>query len=416
MKILYLCNEFPVLSETFLIYEIHDLLKQGADIRVFTLTHPKPEQRSDLPKQLGFEDRIYHRVPLKEKALGRNIRKFQLMTKEVLRGNKTGVQMLSNDRQTSAEYSRYMLMETANSMRMNDGWKPDVIHCHFGTVGRFAAIMKHYGLLKAKISTIFHGYDISRYPKQNGDNCYQTLWREGDLFLTVNNYYLQKIQELGAAKEKCDLFHMGVDLNDFTFNPRTLPPEEETLKLISVGRMTEKKGFEYTIRAFAEVLKKLPARKMHLDLIGDGPLRQPLEELVKDLGIEAYVTFHGVLQHTEVKKHLKKAHLFILPSVTASDGDMEGIPVVLMESMAQGLPTISTRHSGIPDLINSGENGFLAEEKNPEELANYMISLASDAGLWPEMTKKAREMVENEFNRLKQAEKLYKHFETLINS
>ena len=416
MKILYLCNEFPVLSETFLIYEINDLLKQGADVRIFTLTHPKPGQKSDLPKELGFENRIYHRVPLKEKPLGRNIRKFQLMTKEVLRGNKAGVKMLSNDRQTSAEYSRYMLMETANSMRMSDGWKPDIIHCHFGTVGRFAAIMKHYGLLKAKISTIFHGYDISRYPKKHGEDCYKTLWHQGDLFLSVNNYYLLKIQELGAVKEKCDLFHMGVDLNDFTFDPRSLPPEEETLKVISVGRMTEKKGFEYTIRAFAEVLKQLPDRKVHLDLIGDGPLRQSLESLTEELGIKSNVTFHGVLQHTEVKAHLKKAHIFILPSVTAADGDMEGIPVVLMESMAQGLPTISTRHSGIPDLIHNKENGFLAEEKNPDELANYMISLANNSDLWPDITKSARTMVENEFNRSKQAEKLYKHFETLINS
>jgi colanic acid/amylovoran biosynthesis glycosyltransferase len=125
--------------------------------------------------------------------------------------------------------------------------------------------------------------------------------------------------------------------------------------------------------------------------------RGTLRDLAGELGIEERVEFHSALPHSEVKEHLARSHVFLLPSVTAADGDVEGVPVALMEAMAAGLIAVSTYHSGTPELIENHKTGFLAPEKDVQALAMHLISIAENPGVGHSITAAARRHIETEF-------------------
>ncbi|HXV28914.1 MAG TPA: glycosyltransferase, partial [Sinorhizobium sp.] len=131
---------------------------------------------------------------------------------------------------------------------------------------------------------------------------------------------------------------------------------------------------------------------------GDGPLRKKLEALAHALGIAEWVSFLGSLPHEDVKQWLRRSHAFILPSVTASNGDVEGIPVALMEAMAAGLAVVSTEHSGIPELIEDRKTGFLAPERDVETLASRLRFIVENPERCELISREARRKVEADFN------------------
>jgi len=163
-----------------------------------------------------------------------------------------------------------------------------------------------------------------------------------------------------------------------------------------VGRLVEKKGHEYSIRA----IEKLVNCNFNVQLIiaGDGPLKNDLQNLVATLGIERNIQFCGSLVHSQIADLYRNSHIFILPSITADDGDMEGIPVVLMEAMAAGLPVVSTYHSGIPELIKDGQTGFLVPQKRVDVLADKLQYLVTHPETWPKMGTAGREYVQKNYD------------------
>jgi colanic acid/amylovoran biosynthesis glycosyltransferase len=129
--------------------------------------------------------------------------------------------------------------------------------------------------------------------------------------------------------------------------------------------------------------------------------------------VEQQVTFHGAKPSHEVLALLEGMHILMAPSVTAQSGDMEGIPVVLMEGMAQGLPVVSTVHSGIPELVRNGETGYLVPERDVDALANALVSLVRAPGDWPRLTANARALIEREFDTRRLTQQLADLFSTL---
>jgi colanic acid/amylovoran biosynthesis glycosyltransferase len=153
---------------------------------------------------------------------------------------------------------------------------------------------------------------------------------------------------------------MGVDLTRFTRRPVKVPGKP--LQIISVARLTEKKGLHVAI----EACRQLKARGVdfHYRILGIGPWERRLRTLIEQYQLEDVVEMPGFKPSHEVKAMLDEADVFLLPSVTGADGDMEGIPVALMEAMAVGIPVVSTLHSGIPELIKSDHSGWLVPENN----------------------------------------------------
>ena len=282
--------------------------------------------------------------------------------------------------------------------RVERSWSAnhDVFVCNFGWFGASLAHALKNGRNRARIVTIFHGDDLSRTLQGTSPDFYQELFEEADLLLPISDFWRNRLLEMAAPPHKIAVHHMGVDLAAPI--GATRPMSGPSRRLITVGRLVEKKGTEFLLRAFALLLVRRPDLQLKLDIVGEGPLEVPLKALQRELGVGDRVDFVGALPHRRVKELLSEADLFVLPSVTAMDGDMEGIPVSLMEAMAIGLPVVSTRHSGIPELVEHGVNGLLAAERDPVDLCEQLDRMLSDDRARDEFRQAAREKIEREFD------------------
>lgn len=269
----------------------------------------------------------------------------------------------------------------------------DIVHCHYGPMGMRALFSKKIGL-NAKLSTVFHGYDLSAYLNQYGPAVYEELFESGDLFLPISDFWKKKLISLGCPENKIVVNHMGIDTQQF----QTLPQEKpnKTIKILTIARLTEKKGHRYALEAIKTVLNQVPNLEYHI--AGDGPLLDDIKARVSGLGIEEHVTFHGQVNATEALDLYKNTDIFLLPSVTSSKGDMEGIPIVLMEAMACQKPVVTTQHSGIPELVMHQKTGFTVPEKNPEAIAKIIIELAGNEPLRIKVGQNAQAFIKENFN------------------
>lgn len=247
---------------------------------------------------------------------------------------------------------------TATATRL----QPALIHAHFGFDGyRMAGVARKVGV---PLVVSFYGSDVSRLPSEFGwKRRYRKLARCGDRFIAISAAMKEDLLRLGFPEHKLRVVRFGLDLEQFRFNENYTP----TGKAMMVGRMVEKKGFIYALRA----IKMLDERgqTLRLDLYGDGPGRSRLQKQCRRWGISPLVTFHG-FQPVDVIRQAYATHsLLLVPSVTAGDGDREGLPNTLLEGMATGIPVIASRHAAIPEVISDGRNGLLVDEKDSPALA-----------------------------------------------
>jgi colanic acid/amylovoran biosynthesis glycosyltransferase len=171
---------------------------------------------------------------------------------------------------------------------------------------------------------------------------------------------------------------------------------EGPIRILSVGRFVEKKGFEFGIRAVSALIGE--DFEIEYLIAGDGPLNTQLKQLVSQLGTSDHIRFLGWKQPDEIAELLRKSDLLLAPSVTACDGDMEGIPVALMEAMASGTLVVSTSHSGIPELVQHGVTGWLAEEGSVTSLVDVLRRAVECRSGWNQVRAAARDKIEQEFN------------------
>lgn len=285
-----------------------------------------------------------------------------------------------------------------------------LIHARFGLAGiDMLGVKKKLGV---PMITSFHGHDSPDNKKNRKKyKRLKQLFREGEMFTVTNRQMKKVLMKHGCPKRKIHIQHSGIDVEKFPFRVRTLT-KDQTIHLLFVGRLVEKKGTKYLIKAFKKVHDAYPNTK--LTIVGEGELRKSIVQQIKQLGLSGYVRMLGNLSHQDVIKELDKAHLFCLPSVKSKKGDQEGIPNVLKEAMACGIPVISTRHAGIPELIASGTNGFLVPEKDSNALAKKIMDLIKNHHQWPEIGQKAREKILKDFNSAKQVQVLEKLYRKVI--
>ena len=250
-----------------------------------------------------------------------------------------------------------------------------------------------------------HAYDIF---KDSVDRDFLREKCEGASFIRCiseyNRRYLTKIT--GVEEEKFPVIHCGLDTE--RFKPRS--SDEIKYKsgniILVVANLVPKKGLKYLIEALSSpMLKELGARAI---ILGDGPLRDGLVALATELGAD--VKFMGNISNEEVGYYYDSATVFILPSVKAPDGDMDGIPVALMEAMASGVPVISTNISGIPELIEDGKGGILVPEKDPKALAEAIKVILTDVDIRERFSIEGRKKVIRDFDIRDVAKKLHRLF------
>jgi colanic acid/amylovoran biosynthesis glycosyltransferase len=271
-------------------------------------------------------------------------------------------------------------------------------------------VLKQCGLIRGSFLTTFYGYDISSHVKQYGPDLYRHLFRSCDRVLCLSEYMQQELIRLHCPRARIRIHHLGVDLSRFTFAVRTRRPDRG-VNLFTPARLVEKKGLEYAIRAVGQLVDRHPS--ICFRIAGDGPLRKDLEALIARLKLERHVQLLGWQTQDQVVKQLNEADIFLAPSVTAADGDQEGTPTVLIEALAQGLPVVSTLHSGIPEIVRDGESGFLVPERDVEALADRIGFLIEHPELWAKMGAAGRAHVEKHFDSNKVNDRLVELYEEL---
>ena len=270
----------------------------------------------------------------------------------------------------------------------------DVVLAEFGIVG--AKIFK--ACEKAGIPYVvhFHGYDATATPTlQMYQNEYRMFFKSASGLVVVSKAMRDKLISIGAPAGKVILNPYGVDVS----REDQATPETSSPIFLAVGRFVEKKAPHLTIQAFEKTAKLIPAAR--LVMVGDGPLLKPCQELADKLNIRSQVIFSGVHSRRSVAKLMRFSRAFVQHSVTAANGDTEGLPLAVLEAGASGLPVISTRHAGIPDAVIEGENGFLVDEGDVQKMSEAMLRIAKNPKIAGWMGKNYQLRVFEKFSREK---------------
>ena len=404
LRIAFFLYEFPVLSETFVLNQITGLIDLGHDVAILA------ERRGTD----AFEHPDIGRYRLRERT-----RYLEMPVSRPLRLAGAPIEFARNDRRSAllrslsivrygAEARSLRLFYWAATLAGDRGY--DIIHCHFGPRGRMAAFLREIGALRGKLVTVFHGVDASAYVRHN-PRIYRHLFATGDLFLPVSDYFRGRLIEHGCDPARIYVHRMGVDLRRFSFRPPPIRKIDEPLRVLTAARLVEKKGIEFGLRALAEL--KAQNAPFQYTIVGEGFERPELESLAKGLGLGDAVSFLGWRDHGDIAELMRESHVLLYPSVTDSNGDQEGVPVSLMEAMATGLPVVTTRHSGIPELIEDGVTGLLAGERDSHGLADALERLLNEPELGVRLSDTARARVVADLDIEILNRRLVAHFQTL---
>jgi colanic acid/amylovoran biosynthesis glycosyltransferase len=285
-----------------------------------------------------------------------------------------------------------------------------VLHSHFGFVGwRDLGVSRGLGL--AHVVT-FYGVDVLFYPTMDPRwrGRYREMFAGVDRVLCEGPHMGESIVALGCPKEKMRVHHLGIDLSLIPFRPRRWT-RGEPLRVLMAGSFREKKGFPYALEALARLRKRV---SLDVTVIGDehGEPRtirekQKIMEAIERGELSGCTRLLGYQPYRVVVEEALRHHVFISPSVTASDGDTEGgAPVSLIEMSASGMMIVSTTHCDIPGVILHGQTGWLAPERDVDALVAHLEWIIEHPERWADMQRAGRAHVEAEFDARRQGERL----------
>lgn len=290
--------------------------------------------------------------------------------------------------------------------------QPDVAHVHFGT--DLVALWPMLNRLEAPILATLHGYDINIHPE-----CWRRGWRASRRypqrllqisrdsrvrFIAVSEAIKERAIEYGLPAERVAVRYIGVDTQQFA--PAGAPVSERRRRILFVGRMVEKKGPSILINAFAEVRRQVADAE--LVMIGAGPLLESCRSLAATLRVP--VQFLAAVPHSRVVQEMAQARVFCLPSITAENGDAEGLCIAILEAQAAGVPVVTSAR-GAGEAIAHGDSGYIFPESEVHALSAALVAVLRDEGLAGAMSTVARERACKMFDLRKCTAQLESHYE-----
>ena len=356
-RIVVIEDSFPVISETFILDQISGLIDRGLTIENWSLHYLEQQVRHSKVHKYGLVEKTrYLRLPSRE---------FRATPDSWV--NQFAAQNPVEDLGSIAAF-----------------------HVHFGP--NFIEFEPLFQALDTFLIVSFYGYDASKYILENGERCYDNLFRRANLITTPTECMKNELIRIGCPQHKIIVHRCGVEI------PEQVQKKEKTAEMVtmlSVARFVEKKGIEFSLRAVALCPNRANFRYR---IIGDGPLKSHLMDLAGKLGISDTVEFLGFLPIEKIREEMAAADIVVLTSVTAANGDQEGLPVTLVEAQAMGLPVISSYHSGIPELVIHGSTGLLSPERDVKQIAVQMDMLVNNPEMRSSMGTNGRQRAHTEFN------------------
>lgn len=404
MKIAFILDAFPKLSETFILNQITGLIDRGQQVDIYAKTGYPSRVHEDVQKYRLLDKCRYFRE-LPKNRWQRYLKYVFLLLRLLLTGKLplTGLIRAALSRELkpalAALYRGAPLLCRSTY---------DIIQCHYGTNGNLAVELKSFGL-KGKIVTMFHGYDL-RQAQSGPPDLYQPLFSKGDCFLAISDHSRDHLLRLGAASEKIVDHPVGIDLDRFGFSwshpEKTGPPP---VRIVTVARLCREKGLDCGLEAFSLLLNGHPELSVEYRIVGHGPLEKALKEKCGLLQLTRHVKFMGSGSQEAVIREMTRAHIFFLPSIE------EVLPVVLMEALAMGLPCVAAATGSISQILTDPATGYLAEKASPADLADKLYRLISRPQSWPEMGAAGRRHIETHYNIHKLNDRLVVLYQKLLN-
>ena len=383
----YLFERFPSFTQTFCAREIAELYRQGVTPPVFSVRRPK----DDPPQGIPLDHIPVFYVP------NTNSLEFKLKTK-LISSRLTKLWSGSGDQRDKGRFREAVYL--GPKLR-----KAGVshLHVHFaGLASRTAWWIKR--LFGITYSFTGHANDIF-CPKPDQRTTLKDLVEEASFVVTVSDYSARMLRH-DFPKAKIFRVYNGLDLSLF----RRATPTAEPLKIISVGRLIEKKGFPFLIEACAQLrAQEIP---FTCEIVGDGPDRELLAQQIRSLSLEPRVHLLGPKAQPEIIQLLARSSLFVFPAIHDRSGDTDNLPTVLIEAMASGLPVVASNIAGIPEIVRHGENGLLVAEKDSNQLAASIQRLQANAALLRGYSEKSLSLAKEHFALSKTVRQLKDVFET----
>ncbi len=375
MRVLHFRRIFSQLSESFIYNPLIEMQSRGVDVHMLCVLRVAARDRPFPSRQLFDSPRAMQSPKLMGRADA------------------------SNAGQVQIDRLIWPLLRRSLEKRL-DAVDPDVVLAHFGPDGcLISPSARKRGI---PVAVMFYGYEVSRLMHAAGrfwGPRMQHLFNEAHLLIAISNHIAERLVQLGADEKKIRLVHLGTPLDRFTYRDPAADYDGGTVRCIHVGRLTAKKSPVHLLRAFAKSREILQGKaELQLDIVGDGELRADTLQQVERLDLGDHVILHGAQPHQRVAELLGQGHIYTQHCMTAPNGDMEGLGVTFVEASARGLPVITTRHNGIPDVVLHEQTGLLSPEGDVDAMAGNIIDLATDPQRWTTLGRAGRAHVEQGFS------------------
>lgn len=357
----YVMRAFPVLYHATVLNEIKVLREMGIPVRVFSILEPDAlEHRHEAagtlpPVTYGWKNRASRVAVLKANlVILARIGPFKYW--QAYQFAKRGE--LLGDLQAFMRLAHW-----ANDMKQKGVTH---LHAHWATEATTAALIFSW-LTKLPFSFTAHAYDIYRSPQH-----FELKLKEASFVVTVSKYNREYITDhFGPDQgDKVHVIYPLIDLSKFPLRPS---PRDDVLTIVSVGRLTESKGLIYLIEACR--ILRVRGINLHCQIVGQGEDEALLQETIERYGLQSNIKLLGALPHGEIPPLLEKATLFVLPCIIGENGDRDGMPLVLIEAMARGVPVVSSNLIGLPELVKNG-SGLLVPSRYPAAIADACERIA----------------------------------------
>jgi glycosyltransferase involved in cell wall biosynthesis len=400
-RVIYLTRSWPRLSQTFIVNEVLALERLGVELEIFAMEpsgeqvrQPQVDQVRSPVTYLDRSGRLRDHLAVGLRHPVRYLRAalFARRNPDLASGYATA---------TSTECLGHAVTVAARVLRLRrQGTEVAHLHAHFAHDPALIALLVRR-LTGVTYSITAHARDLYQIPQRS----LRVRAADATRVLTcceANKHYLDV--ELATGRDKVTVVHHGVDLQQFA--PVRRAPAA-TVQIVSVGRLVEKKGFPDLLEACAEIAAD---RSFQLTVYGDGPLRAELERMRHELGLDGLVTFAGECDSARIVAALRRADIFALTPFVTPDGDRDGVPNVVVEALACGLPVVATKVGGVGEAVTHRRNGLLAEPRDVAAIAANLKELVGDPDLRARLGAAARRTVEQGFDVDRAAHQLVRVF------
>lgn len=399
-KVVYLTSLFPVITQTFVSREIRELERRGIEVLIVSLRNdPQPMEDSELPCAPVWYLPFFFSRRLWSATLGVLVRYRCRPLVEMVSVAARLARRPMRAAKFLAVFPKSLLL-----IKLLEEEGSFHLHAHWATVPTTCAYFIHR-VTGWRFSFSAHAWDIF---VTGNEILLPEKIRAADRVFTCTAYNQRYLERIGG-KGKITLAYHGLDLSRYSFCP---PGGSSPPLIVAGGSLVAQKGLGVLLHALS--LLRDRGREFRCVVLGEGPERPALETLRRHLRLEDEVSFPGFVPHRQVARLLVDADVFVMSSVQARGGFIDGLPNVVPEAMAAGAVVVASTISGIPEIIEDGQSGLLVTPGDAKELAEAMEYILSDRRLAQTLATRARQRVIERFDIARNIEPIYRYFISLF--